>query len=332
MSTYFNISGGRVNYVSSDPSDPQTGQVWYNSTSATLKVRAVTTDNSWASANNYPGPSRSYPGGFGVQTAAVMVGGYDPNTYATVGLYTGTTWTSGTSYPVAIRQIMMGGMGTQTAGLQAGGYNTAYVSAANEFDGTTWTSGGTISTARGDGGAAGLQTAGLIFGGATEDSPPYVTASESYNGSTWTNTPSLNTARIGHGAGTQNAALMISGYLNGGPTTTATEKFNGSSWTAVNSVNTGRFGGATFGSETVAVIAGGQGPSGQTTTETWNGTSWTTNTALPSARQYMGAGGIPGGQGVTFGGDNAGASPRPAVQTTQLWNGTYDSTKTVTVS
>jgi hypothetical protein len=227
---------------------------------------------------------------------------------------------------------MIGGMGTQTAGLQAGGYNTAALNTSNEFDGTTWTAGGNISTARSDGGAAGLQTSGLIFGGQTAGDPPYVAALESYNGSTWTNTPSLNTARFGQGAGTQNAALMISGYLNGGPTTTATEKYNGSSWTTVNSVNTGRYGASTFGSGTVAVIAGGQGPNGRTNTETWNGTSWTNNTALPGARQYMGGGGIPGGQGVTFGGDDGGLNPRPALQTTQLWNGSYESTQTVTVS
>ena len=332
MATYYGTYGQKVQYLASDPSDPQLGQVWYNSTSATLKVRGFTTTNAWASASNYPGPSRSYPGGFGVQTAAVMVGGYDPTTYATVGLYTGSTWTTGTSYPTPVRQIMIGGMGTQTAGLQAGGYNTVDLNTANEFDGTTWTAGGNISTARSDGGAAGLQNSGLIFGGSTSAPTPYVTASESYNGSTWTNTPSLNTARFGQGAGTQNEALMISGYLNGGPTTTDTEKYNGSSWTTVNPVNTGRYGGSTFGSGTVAVIAGGQGPNGRTNTETWNGTSWTNNTALPGARQYMGGGGIPGGQGVTFGGDDGGLNPRPALQTTQLWNGSYESTQTVTVS
>jgi hypothetical protein len=46
----------------------------------------------------------------------------------------------------------------------------------------------------------------------------------------------------------------------------------------------------------------------------------------------MGGAGIPGGQGIVFGGDDAGANPRPAIQTTQLWNGAYEATQTVTVS
>jgi hypothetical protein len=39
MATYYGTYGQKVQYLASDPSDPQIGQVWYNSTSATLKVR-----------------------------------------------------------------------------------------------------------------------------------------------------------------------------------------------------------------------------------------------------------------------------------------------------
>ena len=327
MATYYGTYGQKVQYLASDPSDPQIGQVWYNSTSATLKVRGFTTTNSWASASNYPGSSRSYPGGFGTQTAAVMAGGYNGPAYLNeVGLYTGSTWTTGNVLPYVGGLFAVGGIGTQTAGLIAGG-EPGTKNTTLEFDGTNWSSGGNLNTARYWAGAAGLQTAGLIFGG--EAVPGKTDATESYNGTAWTTLPATTTVtNYGHGAGTQTAAL----YFGGLPSNNQSQKYNGSTWTNTPNLNTGRYGGASFGTQTVAVLAGGQGPSGQTTTETWNGTSWTTNTALPSSRQYMGGAGIPGGQGITFGGDDAGANPRPAIQTTQLWNGAYEATQTVTVS
>jgi hypothetical protein len=52
MATYYGTYGQKVQYLASDPSDPQIGQVWYNSTSAVLKVRQEVTVNAWASGGN----------------------------------------------------------------------------------------------------------------------------------------------------------------------------------------------------------------------------------------------------------------------------------------
>jgi hypothetical protein len=52
MATYYGTYGQKVQYLASDPSDPQIGQVWYNSTSATLKVRQEVATNAWASGGN----------------------------------------------------------------------------------------------------------------------------------------------------------------------------------------------------------------------------------------------------------------------------------------
>ena len=54
MATYYGTYGQKVQYLASDPSDPQTGQVWYNSTYATLKVRQLATVNAFASGTNLP--------------------------------------------------------------------------------------------------------------------------------------------------------------------------------------------------------------------------------------------------------------------------------------
>ena len=70
-------------------------------------------------------------------------------------------------------------------------------------------------------GSAGLQPAGLIFGGSA--SPKQQT--ESWNGSSWANENILNTARSDTaGSGTSTLALCFGGRP---PTTDATEEWNG---------------------------------------------------------------------------------------------------------
>jgi hypothetical protein len=71
MATYYGTYGQKVQYLASDPSDPQTGQVWYNSTSATLKVRQATTTGMLGQVEeiyllHYIGAA-----GFGTQTAGL---------------------------------------------------------------------------------------------------------------------------------------------------------------------------------------------------------------------------------------------------------------------
>jgi hypothetical protein len=51
MAEYKGIKGFKVQYLSSDPSDPIIGQTWYNSTSKDLKYTSVSTAGTWASAN-----------------------------------------------------------------------------------------------------------------------------------------------------------------------------------------------------------------------------------------------------------------------------------------
>jgi hypothetical protein len=53
MADYKGIKGFKVQYLSADPSDPNIGQTWYNSTSKDLKYTGVTTAGAWASGGNY---------------------------------------------------------------------------------------------------------------------------------------------------------------------------------------------------------------------------------------------------------------------------------------
>jgi hypothetical protein len=52
MAEYKGIKGFKVQYLSSDPSDPIIGQTWYNSTSKDLKYTSATTAGTWASATS----------------------------------------------------------------------------------------------------------------------------------------------------------------------------------------------------------------------------------------------------------------------------------------
>ena len=47
MAEYINIKGTNRQVLSSDPSNPTLGQIWYNTTSNTLKGRALQS-SSWA--------------------------------------------------------------------------------------------------------------------------------------------------------------------------------------------------------------------------------------------------------------------------------------------
>jgi hypothetical protein len=74
MAEYKGIKGFKVQYLSSDPSDPIIGQTWYNSTSKDLKYTSATTAGAWASATSM-GTARRGLGGCGTQTAGLAFAG-----------------------------------------------------------------------------------------------------------------------------------------------------------------------------------------------------------------------------------------------------------------
>jgi hypothetical protein len=322
MATYYGTYGQKVQYLASDPSDPQIGQVWYNSTSAILKVRQVTTTGTWASGGNV-NTARRVMGQAGLQTASIIFGGFVPPNTAATESYNGTSWTN-VPATLSSPRVNLSGAGTATAALAIGG-NPGNITTTQLYNGSTWTTNPTgLNTGRSELGAVGIQTAALAFGGSGGPS-----ASESWNGSTWTSTPSLNTGRYGiSGAGTQTAALGFMGYVP--PMSAATESFNGSSWTSVNSMNTARSSGGGAGTQTKCIAFGGESPT-TTATEEWNGTSWATSPgSLTTARVKMGFG--PNGtysDAICCSGEGSGGN----VANTEEWTGAgVGLTKTVTVS
>jgi len=334
MATYYGTYGQKVQYLSSDPPAPQVGQVWYNYTSAALKVQSSVASGTWASGGNV-NTQQSYGSGAGTsQDTSLKFGGATnaPGGFDTTASekYNGTSWTSTPSLNTS--RIAAGGSGNSAAGLMwCGGAGPAgYTGSATEkFDGSSWTSSGSMTTPTNYCKGFGTQTA-TVFAGGSNGSP---TGTYSFNGSTWTTLPAtIPTNRYNHVAwGTSTAGLMSNGEIpSASPVDTLTSlSWNGSTWTSAPSTNAARSYGACFGTNTLAVAScGNAGGTQISSVELYNGSSWSTQTSYPTNVGPTGAGGGTNAAGAQWAG-NAGAT---MYSNTNEWSGPGPITKTVTVS
>ena len=307
MATYQDIKGLRVKYLSADPGTLRAGDVWYNSTSGTLKgVVNIAAWSSGASMNT----ARRGLAGMGTQAASLGAGGYIGPTVSynnDTEEYNGSGWAIGGNIGTA--RDMMAACGTQTAGLIAGGRNATTANGlSEEYNGTGWTEGSNLNTDRGGllQNGAGTQTAGLAAGGFTGPSGTKTGATEEYNGASWTTSPgSLSTARsAGALFGIQTAAVAATGEAP--PNSPAVEEYDGSTWTAGTVVPSPA---ATqecssFGTATDGVMVGGTEE--ENLTLGYDGTTWTSLPNLATGRYAAGAAGTTPA-GILFGG--AGTPP-----------------------
>ena len=113
MATYRELIGKKIKKVSSDPSSGTAGEMWYNSTSGTLRGPAIS--EAWSSAAPLIA-ARSTGAGFGVSTAAVYAGGQTPPNAAaaTTYEYNGSGWATGGNVNTA--RYELGGI---TAGIES---------------------------------------------------------------------------------------------------------------------------------------------------------------------------------------------------------------------
>ena len=335
MTTFKEIRGTAIQVVSSDPSNPETGQIWYNSSSGTLKGYQLANVNAWASGGN-TNHSGSNMSGTGSQTAALILGGEGTPSFPTsTEKYNGTSWTTTGNYPRGIIGPSL--FGSQTAAVAAGGVTDTVPPAfntgeTNTFNGTSWTTvPATLNQARSQMAFFGSsQTAGIACGGDQRSGGTFYSNTEQWNGSIWTAKNALNTAR-GYfaGGGTETAAVVFGGSISPYPTVSAaTETWNGTSWTSVTSMGTGRqfVSGTPAGTQTAVLAISGQTSvaTPSTAVEQWNGSSWTTVPSVSTARV--------GGAGVgsaTLGLIASGGNPLTA---TEEWTGQALQVKTITVS
>jgi len=320
MSTYKNLIGKDVNFLTTDPdNDAAEGQIWYNSTAGAFKN--VIASAAWSSGGNLVTGTGAMAGA-GTQTAGLGFGGYvgpgTPNIVNTTLEYNGSGWSLGGSLNAGRRS--MGGAGTQTAGLGFGGSTTLPGGASansEEYNGTAWTEGNNLNDALIGIGGLGSQTAAVGFGGGN----PNVSATEHYDGTTWTNVPGTLTSarRYVQGCGTQTAGLTAGGESVG----TSSNLYDGTSWTAGADMNTSRPNtGAISGIQTSALVSGG-GSGGTPVggkTELYDGTSWS-EVADMSVGRYSSAGANSGttSASLAFGGYLGGTG---YISSTEEWNKT----------
>ena len=187
----------------------------------------------WATSGDMPAGLAGWPGGIGIQTAALAAGGMTtPGAMAAEAYeYDGSSWTATNDIPTA--RYDAGGAGTQTAGIVIAGRTGASGASANtaaveDYNGSSWTSGNAMPAATDQFTGAGTATAAIQAGGDLTNAPAGINTCSEYDGSGWTALPNLNTA----GRSTGNSGVTTSALCYGGQSrTTATESFDGTSWT-----------------------------------------------------------------------------------------------------
>ena len=328
MANYKTLKGFKVRSVASDPT-VDTGQLWYNTTSNTLKFDTYGTAGAWSTGGNNPSGGPGLAGG-GSATAAFAVGGGPGGPYkAKMTLYNGTGWTEVADCDDALDYLQA--CGTPTAAFKFGG--SPLVNSTELFNGLAWTGGGNLNTAIQQGGGYGISTAAICCAGLSSTPNGFMLVTQEYNGASWANLPSLNTGRKYMQAG----GTSTSGICGGGATTGVTvigntELYNGVSWTTVPSFNTARgsYGMAKQGSSTASLIFAGNKPSPSTTNcEQWNGSSWTEVAVCNVGTQELTGAGVSTGNALKFGGNHPGGY----TESTEEWAGVAPQVvKTVTVS
>jgi hypothetical protein len=323
MTTYKEIHGTNIETVSSDPSNPIDGQVWYNSTSKELKGLKVSPTGSWATGGNLnTGGIFGTSNGFGTQSAGGVAGRLQeappPSTqYANTELYNGSSWTETADLNTARNAAAVGG--TYTSALHGGGHNPT-TAITESWNGSSWTEVADLNLARGYfTGSIESNTAGIAYGGLIPSPTNGVGNTESWNGSSWTEVNDLNNARRSNsGAGTSTNAVAMGGY--DGSAVGFTELWNGTSWTEV-ADNPTTSGGSAFGIYDDALFSQG------TTTKLWNGTAWSTTTSSSSPATNR------AGLGSTSSGLKTGGEPPNAgITTTEEWQSPTLTTVTFTTS
>ena len=336
MADYKGIKGFTIPNVSSDPSNPIIGQIWYNSTTDTLKGAGAGV-GAWAATNaintaRYTGGSAGTTG-----TSAMFFGGQAPGSYnfrAETEQYNGTSWSEVGDLNTDKRQAV--GFGSQSDAMAVGGYAeppTNIVDQSETWNGTSWSEGNNMGSKRYGCGAGGHSTssAGLIWGGHEDGTAVNVTKTETYNGTSWTEVNDLATATTGSGgAGTQAAALSINTL--GPPASGLCNRWDGTSWTTDGgTINTPRnYASQHGGTQTSAIYAGGHPTTpAETLTEIYDGTSWTEVADLTTGRYGLGGAAVNNTAALVFGGTQ---DPGPAVDASEEWTTPDITTVTVTTS
>jgi len=315
--------------------------------------------SSWTAGGNLNTTRRDLIGA-GTQTAGLAAcGAIDPPFSAEAEQYNGSSWTTVAEANTAARS--RAGGGTSTSAMAYGGYtgSPAYTANAETWNGSAWTEVSNLSDLKGIlGGGGASNTDQLAFGGygGSPESARFATT-ESWDGTSWTEVADLSVARSTKhslpSAPTANQ-LYAGGHTPPANYTTITEEWSapstftkqiegqlffnstanafketitdlpGATWASGGSLNTGRDNVqlGVGGTQTAAIVAGGEYPNATANVERYDGTSWTEVNNLNTAR--MGGGIVGGVNAYTAGLLAGGFSHSPNINHTQTetWDGT----------
>ena len=292
MSDFRTLKGLYIKHVSSDPSNLVAGDIWYNTTTQTLKAAPLL--EAWAAGGNL-NTGRNGQCAFGNQTDLVACGGFvgtpepaDEDAKSEVEEYNGSAWSEVTDLPTKRSSASASGA-SQTSGLVVGGIHTNQLTSV-EYDGTNWTAGGDVPAVSRMAAQCGTQTATLRCGGAGNPGPALNQTLE-YDGSSWTAGENMPHAEYGHMlVGTQTASVFSGGH--NAPTEDNLFLYDGTDWsTSPVSLGTkinNNAGSAANGTQTAALWFGGA--PAITATQFYDGTSVTSKPALGTGR-YSGCSG-----------------------------------------
>jgi hypothetical protein len=185
-----NMNTARGRLAAANNSSQTAGLIFAGNSGSLSAATESWNGSSWTSVNSM-NTARNWPGGLGIQTAALAFGGNNyagggltPTVYSATESWNGTSWTTVNSLNVA--RYFPGGTGTQTAGLAFGGSGNGPSSGpfpnqnvTELWNGTSWTASNVMATARTGMASAGTQNAGLGAGGYTTTA---VTNTEEWSG------------------------------------------------------------------------------------------------------------------------------------------------------
>ena len=147
MAAYKDLVGQKITKVTSNPGEPKTGQMWYNSTDG--KLRGLGILEAWSSASPVNRSSQAgYYGAIGTSTSGLALAGAPGNSSPLeTEEWNGTGWSASDNMAPysGINGNMTpqgGASGVVTSALYAGGemYTGNTRAKAQEYDGSSWTS------------------------------------------------------------------------------------------------------------------------------------------------------------------------------------------------
>jgi hypothetical protein len=134
---------------------------------------------SWTELNNL-NQTKSYIGGFGINTSALAYGGYNGTAYVTnTEEWNGTSWTEVNDLNTPRGQFQNAGA-TGSSGLAAGG-SPPNLAITEEWNGTSWTETSDLPTSVSGAGGFGTVSSAIVASG--QQSPGYTVTANSYE---WT--------------------------------------------------------------------------------------------------------------------------------------------------